>query len=78
MPERMTWDEMVEKYPDKWVVLTDVTFEDECRANVESAVVVQVLSDDEEPIVHLRNDRKGINYLYRRTTEYLGFIGGLL
>lgn len=78
MPERMTWDEMVEKYPDKWVVLTDVKFEDEGHADVESAVVVQVLSDDEESIVHLRNDSQGINYLYRRTTEYLGFIDAML
>lgn len=74
MPERMTWDEMVKKYPDQWVVLTDVNFEDECRANVESAIVVKVLYDAEESRVHLSNDRKGIHYLYRRTTEYDGLL----
>ncbi len=37
MDERLTWDEIVEKYPDQWVGLTDVEWEDE--ANVRSAVV---------------------------------------
>lgn len=37
MEERMTWDEIVEKYPDQWVGLSDVEWEDE--ANVKTAVV---------------------------------------
>ena len=38
MSERLTWKEIAEKYPDQWVGLTDVDWEDE--ANVRSAVVM--------------------------------------
>ena len=37
MNERLTWDEIVEKYPDQWVGLVDVDWED--GANVRSAIV---------------------------------------
>ena len=36
--KRMTWDEIVEKYPDKWVGMSDIDWED--GANVRSAVVI--------------------------------------
>ena len=35
--QRMTWEEIVEKYPDTWVGLTDIDWKD--GANVRSAVV---------------------------------------
>ncbi len=35
--QRMTWDEIAEKYPDRWVGLTDIDWED--SANIRSAVV---------------------------------------
>ena len=37
MEERLTWEEIAEKYPDQWVGLVDVDWEDE--ANVRSAIV---------------------------------------
>lgn len=37
MGERLTWDEIAEKYPDQWVGLVDVDWKDD--ANVRSAVV---------------------------------------
>ena len=37
MEERMTWSEIADKYPDRWVGLVDVDWED--GANVRSAVV---------------------------------------
>ncbi len=37
MNERLTWDEIAEKYPDQWVGLVDVDWKDD--ANVRSAVV---------------------------------------
>ena len=37
MDERLTWDEIAEKYPDQWVGLIDVDWEDD--ANVRSAIV---------------------------------------
>ncbi len=36
--KRLTWDEIVKKYPDQWVGLTDVVWGDE-GSSVESAVV---------------------------------------
>lgn len=26
LPERLTWDKVVERYPDQWVVLDDVNY----------------------------------------------------
>lgn len=37
MENRLTWKEIVDRFPDKWVGLVDVEWEDE--ANVKSAVV---------------------------------------
>ena len=37
MSNRLTWKEIVEKYPDQWVGLVDINWKNE--ANVESAVV---------------------------------------
>ena len=36
--QRMTWDEIVKKYPDKWVGLSQIDWENE--ANIRSAVVI--------------------------------------
>ena len=35
--ERLTWQQIMEQYPDTWVGLTDIHWEDE--SNIESAVV---------------------------------------
>lgn len=43
MPERLTWEEIVERYPDEWVALEDV--EDDEFVNIISAVVVEHGSD---------------------------------
>ena len=37
MSNRLTWKEIVERYPDQWVGLVDINWKNE--ANVESAVV---------------------------------------
>ena len=37
MEKRMTWDEIENNYPDQWVGLTDVYWED--GANIRSAIV---------------------------------------
>lgn len=39
MSERLTWDEIAEKYPMQWVGLTDVRWNPENDADIESAVV---------------------------------------
>lgn len=37
MGKRLTWEEIVKKYPDQWVGLTDVDWENE--SNVRTAIV---------------------------------------
>ena len=37
MEQRLTWDEIAKKYPDQWIGLTDIEWED--GANIKSAVV---------------------------------------
>lgn len=37
--ERLTWHEIQEKYPDQWVGLTDVKYEEEYSPTIDSAVV---------------------------------------
>lgn len=39
MNERLTWKEIKEKYPDKWVGLVDVEYEPDNDATIKSAVV---------------------------------------
>ncbi len=37
--QRMTWEEIKEMYPDQWVGLTDVVYENNDGVSVESAIV---------------------------------------
>lgn len=39
MTERMTWEEIQDKYPNKWVGLVDVKYMDDDGISVESAVI---------------------------------------
>ena len=48
MKERLSWDEIKRQYPDKWVGLSEIEWEDE--ANVRSAVVSYVGDSDYEPL----------------------------
>ena len=45
--ERLTWDEIVKKYPDKWVALTNVEYIDDDGINIIVADVVAVMTDEE-------------------------------
>ena len=44
MGERLTWEEMVKRYPNKWVVLKEVERD---WPDVISGIVVDAVSDDE-------------------------------
>ena len=67
---RMTWDEMVEKYPDQWVVVKDAEMS---GPDVLSGILVAVKSDDEIGPYEIQNLGRG--YKFRRTTE--GFLNGI-
>ncbi len=42
MSVRLTWEEIQEKYPDRWVGLVDVKYVDDDDISVESAIVVHL------------------------------------
>ncbi len=42
MSERLTWEEIQEKYPDQWVGMVDVKYMDDDGVSVESGVVKYV------------------------------------
>ena len=45
--ERLTWEEIVKKYPDTWVGLKDIKFRNDDGANIETAVVAETGTRDE-------------------------------
>lgn len=75
MPDRLLWKEIQEKYPDQWVALEDVKFMNDDGCNVESAIVLSAMSDDEYISSRLKFIREGKDYKYRRTEDMRGFIG---
>lgn len=61
---RMTWDEMVDRYPDMWVSISDAEME---GPDVLSGELVAVIPDDE--IADYELDHWTDGYITRRTTE---------
>ena len=39
MPERLTWEEIQERYPDQWVGLVEVEYEPDNDATIKTAIV---------------------------------------
>lgn len=64
--ERLTWEQIVEKYPDKWVALSNVITDGE-HPDILEGDVVAVLSDDEIEDYELSHIGQGLQY--QRTTE---------
>ena len=64
MGKRLTWDEMVSQYPERWVVLKDT---EKDGSDVVSGILVAVKTDDEIIPYESENMRKG--YEFWRTTE---------
>ena len=62
---RLTWDEIVKKYPDKWVGMSDIDWED--GTNVRSAVVIGASDDSDD---FLRRQFAGEDVFTRYTTSY--------
>ena len=64
MGERMSWDDMVSAFPERWVVLRDT---EKDGPDVLSGILVAVKTDDEIIPYEEANLRKG--YEFWRTTE---------
>lgn len=75
MQSRMTWKQIQTKYPDQWVALEDVAYINNDGCNVESAVVVCGMSDEDYVGKRLLFIHDGKNYEYERTMDTRGFVG---
>lgn len=47
-PERLTWKEIVQKYPHQWVGLVDVVFKNNDGVSIESGIVKYTSNDTSE------------------------------
>ena len=75
MRDRMTWKEIQKKYPDQWVALTDVSYLNNDNCNVESAILICAMSDEDYVQTRLGFINEGKNYEYTRTNDIKGFVG---
>ena len=67
MGERLTWEEIVKKYPDKWVIL-DAEFDDD--GLLIGGSVIEICTDDTIDDALIKWDEAGkSNYMRVRTTE---------
>lgn len=62
--ERITWEEMVESYPSRWIVISNPEMD---GPDVISGIVHGVKTDDEIGKYRVKHGREG--YVFRRTTE---------
>lgn len=67
--DRLSWDEMVEKYPDQWIAVKDAEMD---GADIMSGEVVTAQSDEE--MREFRIKHRGDGYVFRRTSD-CGFNG---
>lgn len=59
MGERLTWEEIQEKYPDRWVGLAEIEYEPDNDATIKSAVVAYTdKSKDELTLMQVQTDGK--------------------
>ena len=73
-----TWDELVELFPSKWVILKNAKLD---KSDVETGILVGVCSDGEKDGIVLNNLKQGHHYDYFRTTEdgiNIGIVGGIV
>lgn len=64
--KKIEWSIIESQYPDKWVILDDVTWN---QGLVASAVVVAVCSDDNWEQVYIDYLKQGKDYAHIRTSE---------
>ena len=76
--QRLTWEQIRAAYPDQWVTLADVRYMDDDGINVESAVVVCGMADNDYMGQRLKFMKEGRMYEYERTEDTRGFMGVML
>ena len=65
MGERLTWQEIVEKYPDRWVALSDCEMD---GSQIISGVVQAVCIEEERYSITIKLAEQNISFRWRRTT----------
>lgn len=72
----MTWKEMVEKFPDRWVIIEKTKGN---AATIEEGIVRFVVTDDEMPEIWIKCLDEGLDYDKDRTTvePFMGIVDGL-
>ncbi len=75
--ERLTWKEIQENYPDQWVGLIDVVYEQDNDATIQSAIV-KYIDKDKNELTKMQIESNG-RVLARYTTPnnifQLGVVG---
>lgn len=61
---RLTWDEMVQRYPDQWIAVKNAEMN---GADIISGEVVAALPDTEMRKFRMSNSNSG--YIFRRTSD---------
>ena len=64
--KKMTWDQMVEEYPDRWVAVANPVFDGD-HPDIIEGEVGDVLTDDEINEYELSHQGQGLRF--ERTTE---------
>lgn len=74
--ELMTWDEMVEKYPSRWVFVEQTKGD---LSNIEAGFVRFVVTDDEIAVAIRECKRAGLDCVRQRTTvePFMGIVDGV-
>lgn len=70
--ERMTWEEIVKKYPDRWVALTDCKMD---GPDIIEGLVLCVCEEKDMDSAEIEIMNNKIPFMWERTTELEGFLG---
>lgn len=68
MAERLTWKQMVEKYPDKWLALRNCKYDENNDATVIEADIFKAFNTWDDYYT-FRDNNIGKGYRYEYTTE---------
>lgn len=77
MAERLTWEEIQEKYPDQWVGLVEVEYLEDDGISIESAVVKYLDKTKSELTKMALNGEIISRYTTPDNVFQLGMIGGV-
>lgn len=67
MSKRLTWDEIVNLYPNRWVVVEDAELTS--GLFIKSGVVIKVCKNDEIDAFLVKCFKEGRDIYYQRTTD---------